>query len=234
MVTSPNIQQQCTEFINKVREARFNMVKERQRGKFISLLNKSELRENNTEIINNRVRFSSHEVHVNRAENNSENDTENGNNMFSSNSNQAKVLFYSNSTKSKWVISLSSHPLTPAQVSLLSKGPNFAFAPNNPPNVEFISAIESACQKLTEQDVQELRAEINIMLRWAKPPKSNISREEKKALKELREDQDRMVLTADKGVALVVMDRKEYQEKVEGLLVQHWLTQTSRQISQTN
>ena len=27
-----------------------------------------------------------------------------------------------------------------------------------------------------------------------------------------------MVLTADKGVALVVMDRKEYQEKVEGLL----------------
>ena len=27
-----------------------------------------------------------------------------------------------------------------------------------------------------------------------------------------------MVLTVDKGVALVVMDRKEYQEKLEGLL----------------
>ena len=62
------------------------------------------------------------------------------------------------------------------------------------------------------------RAVVNIMLRKAKPPKSNISREEKKALKELREVQDRMVLTADKGVALVVMDRKEYQDKVEGLL----------------
>ena len=82
----------------------------------------------------------------------------------------------------------------------------------------FISAIELACQKLTEQDAQELRAEVNIMLRRAKPPKSNISREEKKALKELREDQDRMVCTADKGVAFVVMDKKEYQEKVEGLL----------------
>ena len=45
-----------------------------------------------------------------------------------------------------------------------------------------------------------------------------MSREEKKALKELREDQDRMVLPADKGVALMVMDRKEYQDKVEGLL----------------
>ena len=27
-----------------------------------------------------------------------------------------------------------------------------------------------------------------------------------------------MLLTADKGVALVVMDRKEYQERIEGLL----------------
>ena len=27
-----------------------------------------------------------------------------------------------------------------------------------------------------------------------------------------------MVLTADKGVALVVMDRKDYQDKIEGLL----------------
>ena len=29
-----------------------------------------------------------------------------------------------------------------------------------------------------------------------------------------------MVLTADKGVAMVVMDRKEYMDKVEGLLTQ--------------
>ena len=100
----------------------------------------------------------------------------------------------------------------------MSKGPNFALAPNNPPNVDFISAIELACQKLNEQDAQELTAEVNIILRRTKPPQSNLSKEEKKALKELREVQDRMVLTADRGVALVVMDRKEYQNKVEGLL----------------
>ena len=105
-----------------------------------------------------------------------------------------------------------------AQVSILSKGPNFDFAPTNPPNVEFISAVEAACQRLPEQDAQELRAEVNILLKRAKPPKSNITKEEKKALKELREDQDRMVLTVDKGVAMVVMDRKKYQEKVENLL----------------
>ena len=84
--------------------------------------------------------------------------------------------------------------------------------------MEFISAVEAACQRLPEQEVQELRVKVNILLKKAKPSKSNISREEKKALKELREDQGRLVLTVDKGVAMVVMDRKDYQEKVEGLL----------------
>ena len=70
------------------------------------------------------------------------------------------------------------------------------------------------------QDAQELRTESNYLLRRAKPTRSNITKEEKKTLKELRGDQDRMVLTADKAVATVVMDRKEYIDKVEGLLTQ--------------
>ena len=119
--------------------------------------------------------------------------------------------------RSKWVVNLSS-PLTPAQVSLSSRGPNFALAPTNLPNVEFISVVKAACQRLTDQDAQELRVEVNILLTRTKLPKNNISREEKKALKELREDQDGMVLMVDKGVAMVVMDRKQYQDKVEGLL----------------
>ena len=68
--------------------------------------------------------------------------------------------------------------------------------------------------------MQELRAETNCLLRKAKPPKSDITQEEGKALRELREDKERMVLTADKGVVMVVMDNKEYMEKVEGFLAQ--------------
>ena len=74
--------------------------------------------------------------------------------------------------------------------------------------MEFILAVESACQRLSEQDAQELRAEINHSLKRAKTPRSNITKEEKKALKELREDQDRMVLTADMRVAMVAMNKK--------------------------
>ena len=61
----------------------------------------------------------------------------------------------------KLVIILSSKPLTPAQRSVLAKGPNFANSPKHPPNLEYITAIESACTKLSQQDAEELRADIN-------------------------------------------------------------------------
>ena len=50
--------------------------------------------------------------------------------------------------------------------------------------------------------------------------KPNIHKEEYQALKQLKKDNNRMVLTADKGVSMVVMDRDEYSRKSEELLEQ--------------
>ena len=61
----------------------------------------------------------------------------------------------------KWVINLSSKPLTQAQRSVLAKGPSFVVTPRHPPNLQYITAIEAACTKLGQQDAEELRAEIN-------------------------------------------------------------------------
>ena len=69
----------------------------------------------------------------------------------------------------KWVINLSSKPLTPAQRSVLAKGPNFVVSPRQPPNLEYITAIEAACTKLSQQDAEELRAEVNRVLRSSHP-----------------------------------------------------------------
>ena len=69
----------------------------------------------------------------------------------------------------KWVINLSNKPLTPAQRSVLAKGPNFAVTPRQPPNLEYITAIEAACTKLSQQDAEELRADINRVLRSSHP-----------------------------------------------------------------
>ena len=52
----------------------------------------------------------------------------------------------------KWVINLSSKPLTPALRSVLAKGPNFVVTPRHPPNLEYITAIDAACTKLSQQD----------------------------------------------------------------------------------
>ena len=70
----------------------------------------------------------------------------------------------------KWVINLSSKPLTAAQRSVLAKGPNYAVTPRQPPNLEYITAIEAACTKLSQQDAEELRADINRVLRFSHPP----------------------------------------------------------------
>ena len=123
----------------------------------------------------------------------------------------------------KWVINLSNKPLTPAQRSVLAKGPNFAVTPRQPPNLEYITAIEAACTKLSQQDAEELRANINRVLRSSHPPKPNLTKNQMSALRELKKDRDRIVLTADKGVAMVVMDRQDYINKAKHLLNQKYL-----------
>ena len=75
----------------------------------------------------------------------------------------------------KWVINLSKKPLTPAQRSVLAKGPNFAVTPRQPPNLEYITAIEAVCTKLSQQDAEELRADINRVLRSSHPPQTQLN-----------------------------------------------------------
>ena len=52
------------------------------------------------------------------------------------------------------------------------------------------------------------------------PPRPNINNVEYKAIQQLKTDKIRITLTAEKGVAMVVMDRKDYLEKAANLLEQ--------------
>ena len=52
----------------------------------------------------------------------------------------------------------------------------------------------------------------------SKPSKPNLTREEWKALKQLKSDKDHIIVTADKGLALVNMDRGDYIKKMKELL----------------
>ena len=102
------------------------MARERQVNKFNRLTNR----------FNNRDRDSS---------NISTHTTSNGNQVQDtySNNNGNIQLQSSNSSNNtnKWVVNLSKTTLTQAQMSFLSKGPNFAVTPNNPPNVDHYNRI---------------------------------------------------------------------------------------------
>ena len=118
----------------------------------------------------------------------------------------------------KWVINLSSSPLTQAQASLLAHGPGYAVTPRHPPYGDYIVAIEKACSTLDQNRAEELRAEIRGALRKTHLTRSNINREEIQALAELRRDSSKVIIPADKGVALVVMDKPDYITKAQDLL----------------
>ena len=79
--------------------------------------------------------------------------------------------------------------------------------------------METMCSKLKEEEAMELRSDVNALLRKAQVPKPNLTRQESIGLRQLKTDQDRVILTADKGVAMVVMGREDYVNKVQKLLV---------------
>ena len=108
---------------------------------------------------------------------------------------------------------MSKKPLTDPQVKLLAHGPNYAVTPRNPPTEEYIAAVEKTCQNLTQGEADEMRAEIIAANKRSHPPRPNITREEQRALMELKKDDTKVILTADKGVSLVVLDKDEYIRK---------------------
>ena len=76
------------------------------------------------------------------------------------------------------------------------------------------------CQNLDQGKVEELRGEVKSILRNIQTPKQNISKEEAKAIQELKRDPNKIILTANKGVSMVVMEKEEYKKKSEDLLKQ--------------
>ena len=100
----------------------------------------------------------------------------------------------------------------------MAHGPSFAVTPKLLPILEYITSLEVAYQNLTNNAAGELRVEVYRALRHSNPPKPNLRKDEMKALQQLRSEKNLMVLTADKGVAMVVMDRHEYIQKARALL----------------
>ena len=121
--------------------------------------------------------------------------------------------------KKNWVVNLSDKPLLPTERSLLEKGPKFAPTPTNIPHKDIVAEIEASIRHLPDDSKDAVRTSSAAILHRARlPAHSNVSKEEKKALNNLKKDQSRVVMKADKGNCFVVMDRSDYDNKMETLL----------------
>ena len=121
---------------------------------------------------------------------------------------------------SKWVKNFSNRDLNATETRLLSKGLNFAVASKKIPVVEIVTAVESACLKLNKSDADDLRSSVNNILKKQRSPntQSNLSKEEQRALQELRKDRNIKILPADKGRCTVLLNTDDYKNKCKAML----------------
>ena len=120
--------------------------------------------------------------------------------------------------KRKWVVNISSR-LQSNETSLLRKGLNFAVTPRTVPTKEILASVEAAIYNLPREKQDATRAEIYGVLKQAKPPKQqNLTREERRALKDLKSDENIVIIRADKGNCTVVMNKTDYHNQVQEML----------------
>ena len=116
------------------------------------------------------------------------------------------------------IVNIRKWQLTTLEKSVLNKGLNFATIIQRIPYLDLIAPIKDAALKIPKARADELRWKVRQALEKSKPPKLNISKTERQAVKSLQDDNNIIILPADKGNTTVVMDRVEYSNKLADLI----------------
>ena len=134
----------------------------------------------------------------------------------------------------------------------VSERSKFCYHTTVPPKEAYITAMEEASSKLPPMEADQLRSDVSCLIRQPNnnyKNNTNLNLTECRALTGLKQDSSRVVLTADKGVAMVVIDLQDYTNKAQALLqdtntykilsrdptirLKNKLTQTLKDIKQT-
>ena len=117
--------------------------------------------------------------------------------------------------KKKLVINMSSRQLTHIETDLFTNGLNFSITSKALSNKDIIVTVEDAVKNLEKEEIDTIRAEVNLTLQNSKPPKDNLFKDERKDLKELQPDTSIVILSPDKGRSTVVsiLHRGDYLKK---------------------
>ena len=114
---------------------------------------------------------------------------------------------------------MSSKKLTNPRNVVLEKGFNFATTSKFVPKLLIINGVEAGLRKVRDETVVRIvRSKVSEILKSAQPPQGNITHEKEEALKELKKNENIVILKADKGNAKVVMNAADYNDKINCLL----------------
>ena len=109
---------------------------------------------------------------------------------------------------------MSSRQLTHIETNVLTKGVKFSITSKTLPNKDIIATIEDAVKDLEKEEADTIRAKVSLTLQNSKPPKDNLSNDERKALKELQSDKSIIILPVDKGRSTVILNRDFINNKL--------------------
>ena len=82
---------------------------------------------------------------------------------------------------------------------------------------DLIAPIEDAALKIPKAQTDEQRWKVRQAFEKLKPPKPNISKAKRLAIKSLQDDNNIIIFPADKGNATAVMNRVEYSNQMGSL-----------------
>lgn len=120
--------------------------------------------------------------------------------------------------KSRWVVNMSQTTLTPIQNEVLELGLNFSTVSSRPPLKKILSEAEAALARLPEEKANLARNKLTLTFRNQPRPAPNLNKDQRIALKELKENKEITILKADKGNSTVVLTTSEYDAKMKDLL----------------
>ena len=107
-------------------------------------------------------------------------------------------------------------PLTSSEKQVWARGQNFYVTPIKLPVHKIVTQMESGLTRAKVDNDQHgaARASIAAILTSSKPPKPNITRDERQALQDLRKGEKITILPTDKGRFTVMTDKSDYDEKI--------------------
>ena len=118
---------------------------------------------------------------------------------------------------------MTSNPFCAAlsSVSLGGYSLKHSVTPKQIPTEAIVSSVEvvlSRQHELSESTKDNIRSRVTSTLQSASLPNSNLTPDEQKALKRLKTDENIVILPADKGRVTVVMDKTDYNDKMDSLV----------------